>query len=316
MTSNPTADCTSGFQSGKRIKQQVIGFDPVDLVFDVDNTSTADSFYQVFGRLINVSGIPLDGFKIELGFGGAGDPFIPSTGQVTFSTAFTAQPNDSGLSSTTQFPFGLFGDADDSPNFLLDGFFASDRTGLTLTQDATTLTAMGSSAYYGDYFDLFGLWNTQQDVPEGLFWDFDNNPDTDDLLMAWQIGADGADEWELRRTVGQTCDTEDPPNCTFGVTLPSYETGTFAEIVALLSNAPGDWIDIFNPGPIEDLANLNLNYALVVGDMGDYDSFTIRTTAYPGAPQVVPLPGGAPLMAGGLALLAFIRRRSKKAAAA
>ena len=302
MTSNPGATCTSPFQSGKRIKQQVTGFEPVDLVFDVDNASTDDSFYQVFGRLINVTGQPLDGFKVQLGFG-TGVDFVASTGQVTFSTAFTAQPNDSGLSSTTQFPFGLFGDADDSPNFLLDGFFANDRTGLTLEQTDTTLTSTG---YYGDYADLFGVWNTQQDVPEGLFWDFDNNPDTDALLMAWEIGPD---EWELRRTVGETCDATD---CTFGVTLDSYQTGAFDDILASLTDDGDQWLDIFETGGIEDLANLNLNYALAVGDLTGYTSLTIRTTAFATEPNVIPLPATAPLMAAGLGLLALVRRRRIK----
>ena len=306
MTSNPGATCTSPFQSGKRIKQQVTGFDPVDLVFDVDNTDTSSSFYQVFGRLINVTGQTLDGFKVELGFG-TGDDFVASSGQVTFSTGFTAPPNDSGLSSSTQYPFGLFGAADDSPNFLLDGFFASDRTGLTLEQTDTMLMTNGN---YGDYSDLFGPWNTQQDVPNGLFWDFDDDPDTDALLMAWETG-DGI--WELRRTVGETCDIADDTNCTFGETLDTYKTGAFDDIVAMLTDTGDQWLDIFEMDAIEDLANLNLNYALDVSDLTGFSSFTIRTTAFPTdiAPSEVPLPASAPLMAAGFGLLAFVRRRRK-----
>ncbi len=150
-------------------------------------------------------------------------------GQLTFSTAFTAQPNNSGLSSTSQYPFGLFGDADDSTNFLLDGFFASDRTGFELDQTDTMISTAG---YYGEYFNMFGAWNSQEDVVDGLFWDFDNDPDTDNLLMAWQKEK-GVDEWELRRTVGETCEVGDPSNCSFGETLATYVTGTLDEIIAI-----------------------------------------------------------------------------------
>jgi hypothetical protein len=309
MTSNPTNTCTGGFQSGKRIKQQITGFEPVDLVFNLDAADTSESVYQVFGRLINVSGQSIKGVTVELGFG-LGADFKAATGdQLTFSTAFTAQPNNSGLSSTSQYPFGLFGDADDSPNFLLDGFFSSDRTGFDLVQ---TDTAISTAGYYGDYFNMFGAWNSQESVAEGLFWDFDNKPDTDNLLMAWQIGQDS---WEMRRTVGQTCDVLDPTECTFGVTLGQYKIGTFDEIVAMLTADAGqDWVNIFDAGAIEDLANLNLNYAISLGDLTGKSTFTLRTTA--SAVSAVPLPTTAPLLAGALGLLLVARRKRKVGAAA
>jgi hypothetical protein len=300
MTSNPSAVCTSPFQSGKRIKQNITGFAPVDLVFDIDDSTTTTEAYQVFGRLINDSGLALEGVTVELGFG-VGENFVAATtDQLTFSTEFTAQPNNSGLSSTSQMPFGLFGDASDNDNFLLDGFFASDRTGFDLVQTDHMIATAG---YYGEYEDIFGDWNTKSDVAEGLFWDFDDNVDTDNLLMAWQIGPD---EWELRRTVGETCDPGDPLNCTFGITLDTYETGTFDEILAILTDDTDPWEDIFGTGAIEDLANLNLNYAIELGNLTGIDSFTIRTIAMPAA---IPLPAGAPLLLGALGLLGLARRR-------
>lgn len=77
MTSNPGATCTSPFQSGKRIKQQMTGLGPVDLVFDIDNIGAA-STYQVFHRLINLTTQDLAGFTIELGFG-VGSEFVQAT---------------------------------------------------------------------------------------------------------------------------------------------------------------------------------------------------------------------------------------------
>ena len=309
MTSNDPNLCTGEFQSGKRIKQQMTGFDPVDLVFDVD-ADAETSFYQVFGRLINATGAALSGFTIELGSGvGTAFQAFGADAPVTFSSAFTAQPNSSGLSSTTQFPFGLFGAAADSPNFLLDGFFASARTGLELLQTDTTITSAG---YFGDYFDLFGAWNPQLEtsLPQGLFWDFDGLEDTDALLMAW-LRPDGL--WELRRDVGLTCDPEDADNCTFGVMREGYETGTLDEILALL-DVEGDWTLAFAEGAIEDLANLNVNYALEVGNLAlaGLSSFTIRTTVFE-AVAPIPLPAGAPLLIAALGALGLLRRRARVA---
>ena len=184
IMASSTATCDSPFQSGKRIKQVVTGFDPVDLVFDIDDTSTTESVYQVFGRLINQTSKSLAGFSLELGFG-VGNDFVQATAAdgISFSTLFTAQPSGSGPVST-QFPFGLFGDADTNPNFLLDGFFADERTGF----DTTVTTAkIESSAIYGPYSSIFGDWMSAGLEPQGLFWDFDQDPDTDALLMAKHI---------------------------------------------------------------------------------------------------------------------------------
>lgn len=309
MTSNTPNLCTGEFQSGKRIKQLMTGFDPVDLVFDV-NSDTTTSFYQVFGRLINATGSALGGFTIELGQGvGGAFTAFGTDAPVTFSFDFTAQPNSSGQSSTTQFPFGLFGAAADSPNFLLDGFFASARTGLDLVQTDTKITSTG---YFGDYFDLFGAWNPQLEssLPQGLFWDFDGLEDTDALLMAW-LRSDGL--WELRRDVGITCDPADAANCTFGVMRTAYETGTLDEILGLL-NVAGNWTLAFSEGAIEDLANLNVNYALEVGNLAaaGLTSFTLRTTVHAYAAPI-PLPAGAPLLLGALGALGLLRRRARAA---
>jgi hypothetical protein len=297
MTSSG-ATCTSPFQSGKRIKQQVTGLDPVDLVFDVE-PSASDKSYQVFGRLINVTGQELEGFKVELGFG-LGDDFVAAglSDNLSFSTEFTAQPNNSGLSSTSQFPFGLFGLAEDNPNFLLDGFFDTARTGFNIDQSDTELNSAG---FYGSYETLFGPWLSQADVPEGLFWDFDSNPETDNLLMAWEISPG---IWELRREATETCDPDNPSICVPGATLPTFVTGSLAEIYAELGVDPL----LLGTGGIEDLANLNLNYAILLGDLGNNTSFTLRTTV---TTAPIPLPAAAPLLVAGLGLMAFVRGRRR-----
>jgi len=305
------AACDGPFQSGKRIKQVMTDTGPMDLVFDIDPTSTVLSTYQVFGRLINSTEQALSGFELTLGYG-IGDDFVAASedGNLTFSTTFTAQPSGSG-SSNTQFPFGLFGEADTNPNFLLDGFFSEERTGFNVTQTATTLA---STDMYGGYEAIFGPWlsNDEATLPVGLFWDFDDDDTSDDLLMAWEIAPD---LWELRRDAGETCDALDPLNCTAGVTRDSFTTGTFDEIVALL----GVNIDFLGTGAIEDLGNLNVNYAIALGDLSaevgtslfksGEPSFTLRTTVFPAeAIAPVPLPAGAPLLLAGLAILGALRR--------
>ncbi len=298
MTSS-AASCDSGFQSGKRIKQMMTGFNPVDLVFNVDSSSTETSIYQVFGRLINGTSKSLAGFSLQLGYG-VGNDFVEATAAngLSFSTDFSAQPTGSG-SSSTQFPFGLFGDASSNPNFLLDGFFSTQRSGFNTDQTETTLS---STDYFGQYQAMFGPWSNQTDVPTGLFWDFDGDPSTDALLMAWEREPG---LWELRRDTGETCDPLNPLVCTAGVTRASFATGSLSEIIALLGADP----NLLSTGGIEDLANINLNYAIALGDMGGRTSFTLRTIV---TPSTIPLPMSAPLMASGIGLLGFLRRRKKR----
>lgn len=299
MTSNPGTTCTGEFQSGKRFKEVVTDTGPVDLVFDVDDTTDV-TIYQVFSKLINNTGGDLTGFTIELGYG-VGDEFIAATGSdgLSFSTEFRAPPAGSG-SSSSQNPFGLFGDAASNEHFLIDGFFDGARTGFEIDQGLTTLT---STDVYGAYADMFGDWMTKSDVPEGLFWDFDNDDSTDALLMAWEYEPG---LWELRREAVEICDILDPSFCSPASTLGTYIDGLdLSGLYAALGIDP-EFLDF---GEIEDLANLNLNYAVQVGDLFGASSFTIRTTVMP-AP--VPLPAGAPLLIGGLAALAMARRRKAR----
>ena len=207
ILASSSATCTSEFQSGKRIKQKMTEADaPVDLVFNIDPSmvktdpdtgDVVDHVYQVFGRLINTTGQALDGFKLELGYG-VGSDFIAAVPGAGLSFADTSQyvaPPARTAAAGTQFPFGLFGPAADNQNFLLDGFFDAERTGLMVPDVSTgdTILASMDSTYFGNYLDIpggygeFGPWMNQADVPDGLFWDFDENPLTDDLLVAWQL---------------------------------------------------------------------------------------------------------------------------------
>lgn len=292
MTSNPTNTCTGAFQSGKRVKTQMTGTDPVDLVFDISEGAEAN--YQVFYRLINQTSQSLAGFSLDLGFG-VGNDFVEATAAdgITFSTAFRAPPASDGTSSTTQFPFGLFGDASDNPNFTLDGFFAAERSSLDLDQG---LTNIASTGFIGPYTDLFPFWLSQNDVPTGAFWDNDNDSSTDALLMAW-LNGDG--QWELRR------DVADLAGGVASSLVDSLFFDTFDAVVAQLGLGTSLFED-----DIEDLANLNVNFAINLADFVPSGSFTLRTTVLPATSVAqVPLPAGAPLLLAGLVLLGFVRQR-------
>ncbi len=295
MTSS-AANCDSPFQSGKRIKQQMTDVGPVDLVFNITDNADINT-YQVFHRLINATGQALSGFSIELGFG-VGEEFVraDAAGGLTFSQLFSAQPTGSGIAST-QFPFGLFGDAASNPNFSLDGFFANERAGLTL--DLSNPTEIASNGSFGPYSTLFGPWLSGNMVPEGAFWDNDGDASTDALLMAW-LREDGI--WEARRDIFDL-------GTGVAETIAPVEYSSFDDLVAsFLGSGFDPDQDIITAGAIEDLANLNVNFAIQLGGMDGATQITLRSTVF-AAPSPVPLPAGGLLMLSAMGALAFARCR-------
>lgn len=291
------ATCDSPFQSGKRFKEQMTSTDPIDLLFDVDPTGTAVAGsigYQVYQRVVNKTGGTLAGVTVELGFG-LGDTFTASTAGdgLAFAPDFPAPPGRD-FPVTSQFPFGLFGDADTNPNFTLDGFFAPERTGfeMTFAEDK-----MATGAFYGPYEDLFGPWMSEETLPTGAFWDTDGDPNTDALLMAW-LTPDG--QWEVRRDINES---DQPESITPVLFATQEQVNEFLGITTLA-------------GLIDDLANLNLNYGIALGDTVDFNQFTMRVTALASTVAPVPLPAGAPLIIGAIAALGWTSRRRRKALAA
>jgi len=306
ITASSVAECDSGFQSGKRFKEALTGVGAIDLVFDVIPDDT-DATYQAFHRMINLTGTGLDGFTVELGTG-VGSDFVASTvgDGLGFSSTVELGPNDQAAFS--QYPFGLFGDdAQPNPNplFTLDGFFGGDsRSGfeLSMTEDVIT-----SGDFYGSYGDIFGDWISRDMTPTGLLWDYAMGA-ADPLVMAWDNGLG----WEIRRGIDDSLD---------GV-LGNISVN---DVYAL---AEGDW-QLFDYGDtagveaylssislvsddIEDLANLNLNYALDLGANFTGTSFTLRVNSIASV-AAVPLPASGILLAGGLALIAAGRRRRRAA---
>jgi len=287
-------ECATGFRTGNRFKMQLTDTGSVDLVFDVASVAPGDSIYQVFGRAVNLTTQMLDSFVLEVGYG-VGSDFERSTAGdgLAFAGDLSLGPND--LTAFTQYPFGLFGDAP-TRNFDLDGFFDDARTGFALDIAEDVLSSTG---FYGAYDDLFGSWLSREMAPAGLLYDDDGDPDTDALVMAF-LNDDGL--WELRRDVdanGDPISILDAPR--------TY--ATIDEVKAALG-VPLDFEQ-----NIEDLANLNLNYGILLSDNFAKDSFTIRFSSFAADVAPVPLPASGLLLLAGFGALGAMQSRRKSAAA-
>ncbi|WP_293341553.1 choice-of-anchor F family protein [Parvibaculum sp.] len=138
------------------------------------------------------------------------------------------------------FPGGLFGDggAEGEAGFFTD----PQRAGFFFAPVGTD--TLETNGMFGGYAALFGnaLLSLNQ-VPDGLFFDSDDDPTTEASLIAWQ-------------NAGQWYDTN-------GVVISDEDVAT------LLDNPA------YEIAPIEDLANSNVNWSFDIGDLSTGE-FTIR----------------------------------------
>jgi hypothetical protein len=307
IMASSTATCDSPRQSGKRFKNQITGTGPIDLVFDIGEPGDLASLpYQVYHRLINVSGQSLTGFTISLGTGvGAGFTASGEGDGLGFDPDFrlpgglVAGGNATGANS--QFPYGLFGG--DDPSRIV-GFFDDERSGFLVNFSEDVLTSNG---FYGAYPDFFGSWLSQESVPQGVLWDDDNDPDTDALVMAW-YNAEG--ELEARRTLDAAGEAI-PLAPTIFESVAAFEAFLLAQVDASVGLADLLLVEDF----IEDIANLNLNYAISLDGFSG-SQFTLRIQGQGSEIAPIPLPMAAPLLMAGLGGLALIGGRRKAQAAA
>jgi hypothetical protein len=314
--------CATGFRTGNRFKMQLTDTGSIDLVFNVGTDPNANallpngdpqpnpdgSLYQVFGRAVNLTTQMLDKFTIELGYniGGAFTPSEAGDG-LSFAQNLSLAPN--GATAFTQYPFGLFGDETTTQNHDIDGFFDDDRAGFNLVIGEDMLASAGF--YGGDlgYEARFGSWLSQEMAPAGLLWDDDGDAATDALVMAWfneDIGM-----WEALRSIGLDGDgnleaisiLDTPQQFATEAAASSF----FEDIARGLLGDDDLVLALEAEEHIEDLANLNLNFGILLTDAFAGDSFTLRFTSV-AAPAPVPLPASVLFLVAGMGALGALRR--------
>lgn len=274
--------CSDPFQSSKRFKLFSTDNQPLYLEFNV--VASANETYRVLQKYSNYSPTRWQDYTVELGFLDANGNFIPSQaddglgfcnskGQIYTSPVLGSSVRDRDLSAL--FSQGLFGAPD--KNHPEAGYFnPTTRASFEMTVSEDAIVSSGISASYGD---IFGQWLNEEDLPTGIFWDDDADPDTDNVLMANCEGQYDA--------VNGIC------NGTW-VTYRSYPgvvNGQAGVGVGEATPVPqailDEWAaqsDLYLLDFIDDLANLGLTYHIQLGDNSQWptpDSFVIRFNPVP-----------------------------------
>ena len=111
----------------------------------------------------------------------------------------------------------------------------------------------------------------QQHVAHGYFFDDDDDPDTDALLMAWYGSYDPQE------------DNQGELTWRYGA------AGQFAAVPdEIIEGWEADPDELYSVGVIDDLVNVGLNYIVTIGDTTSFDKFTIRITPSLSSNQEVP----------------------------
>ena len=217
-------------------------------------------------------GVGADKLHISLGIGEGGT----TTGGGGGGSVFTPDGSDlfdvaDGLAN---FSYGLFGKAippkDGEPSrFPNNGFFDDTRAGFDVEQSCASGTCAtvpnpadanfpaliqsdtiaSTNAFASNYTTLFGDWLPSKWEPSGVFFDDDNDPNTDAVLQAWWDGS----QWMGNNDGGFTPIPQ--------ATLESWGQDPLYAI-----------------SKIEDVLNLGINYIVKVGDDLDNDETTSSST--------------------------------------
>lgn len=276
--------CTSDFQTHKRFKinlqpTTVTGIvsgegHPIDLVFNLDMTDpNPDSVrYQVFSKINNYTGMRLNGYKVEvLNGNGIADENLTLSIGIGEGDADNDGVIDGDIwdvNELANFAHGLWGPID--KHFPEIGFFDDNRSyyPTAINELNNTITGTGPLAG-GNYVELFGDWIHSGWAPQGIFFDHDNNPDTDAELMAF---------WGV------------PPGTNLPIGWYKGMADEWAPVdeVTLLSWARNP---LYNMGAIEDVLNLGLNYIVNVGPNAQIPGgkFIIRITPSVDTNQTEPI---------------------------
>ena len=271
--------------------------------------------------------------ELGFGLSGAAGGFTASTAGDGLSISLRDEAGGDLLADDelANFPGGLFyGPADARHTW---GFFSSTRAGFTVdtTAFAAEQDSFQSTVLFGDYERLFGKWLPLKWVPPGWFEDHDGDPSTDAEVRAWFDGTrwlaydiDPATGARTERVVPDTeiatwaatpatvwNDDGDPATTAAGTLYASWDndaavwtladgSGTLTnDEMAVFFDAQGGGTTYerragYVSGPIEDLANLNLNYYIEVGDISSWPGYDAATGEAKFTLRITPLGTDAP----------------------
>ncbi|MCX7554181.1 choice-of-anchor F family protein [Marinicella sp. S1101] len=262
-----TKQCSDPFQSSKRFKLATTQTGTaVDLVYDVTDSAGNAAAHRVFQKYLNVTGKQISDITIQLGFGtgnnftavrpAQGLGFSDSEGNLWVGAVSNGETTSINLDAL--FPFGLFGDADTDPNHDVDGYFDStNRARFDLLATETSIKTTGIS---DNYKSVFGDFLSKSQSIRGFFWDSDDDDSTDPLLIAHETN----EGWFTLRPDQWWLD--------YNLPIPEVNPGDNT----LTDNTLNGWAsnpDDYNIDFIEDLANLNFNYHITVGDFTSWPSY-------------------------------------------
>ncbi len=276
--------CSDPFQSSKRFKSLMkIDGQPTILKYDVVNDGSVKT-YRMLQKLSNWTGVDVADFTIELGFVDANGNWIPSTAGdgLGISTQYGEvydQPVNVDMSLQKDlaalFAHGLFGAPD--KHHPEPGYFNPYVRGtFDLIAEEDRIVSNGISP---SHYDMFGLWNSAPITIYGMYWDADQLYYTDNILMA---NCEGTFD-EVAGVCNGTWMTYRSQEGTYIDPLDGLEKAYISDGIAkpvsaeLLAQWAADpWVA---PAPIDDFANINLNWHITLGDSSTWptpDSFAIR----------------------------------------
>ncbi|MBE0595717.1 MAG: choice-of-anchor F family protein [Desulfuromonadales bacterium] len=286
--------CSDPFQSSKRFKSLMYrSGEGTVLQFKTTDDGTVKT-YRILQKVANWTGTPVKDFTLELGFVDANGNFIRSTagdglglssgGGLLWSQP-TARDQVSQKDLGALFAHGLFGEPD--KHHPEPGYFNPNvRAEFDLVVEEDRIVSNGISPVHSE---LFGQWQTTPIQIYGMYWDHDQLWYTDNILLANCNGSFDETKgtclgiWETYRTQeGLYTDPETgelAPYPPAGVPTPISKT-------LLAKWAADPWVA---PAPIDDFANINLNYFITVGSTAKWPTpgaFAVRIT--PNAGTVPP----------------------------
>ncbi len=291
-------ECTDDLKTSKRAKVMNTLTAPLELDFNVVGGPT--NTYKMEQKLTD--GTPADlweSYTIELGTRDADGYFVASTSGdgLGFSTD-TGAIFTNTVSTDTMLPLilsanfaqGLAGPADfyhPEPGY----FNPEERMGFSMTADEDIITSTGVSTTYSN---VFGSWLNSAGAPIAIFYDDDNDINSDNILMGncaegpadnyVHVGTHTGDDvnglacngtWVNWRGVAVGGDPEQLGDvATGGLNGQTVHPSVTAAIAAI---AAGE-VNVMYMDYVEDAANLGLTFWITVDESFAGDKMVIRYT--------------------------------------